>query len=360
MKAIKKLLFPFLVLALWTFFVLYGYMGSGFLLTTEVEGSEPEDFMEYARKKMNETFIGNLAIAILENGEIQKEYYYSVNEPVNDSTLFKMASVTKWVTAWGVLELVEEGLIDLDSPIESYLVSWELPPSEFDHSAVTTRRILTHTAGINDEYEFNHHTHPDSVESIYEYLSLTEVVYPPGSDYYYSNNGYAILQVLIEDVTGMTFENYMKEKVLHPLGMMHSSFTWSDTLTSSLAVAYDKSGNITPHFYYPDQSTGTLYTSVTDISRFLKAHLSENAVLNSESMELMTQNQLGQGFPQQALGPEIYGKTPSGGYIIGHGGLERWTVENQVLLNPVTGDGLIAFCNGSMDFAHLLGDEWLF
>lgn len=360
MKRIKRLLLPILLIIAWTFFVAYGWMGSGFLLKSQVSGEESTDFIEFIKTDIDKTSVGNLAVRILENGEISGEFFYSIDQPVDQSTIFKMASVTKWVTTWGILDLVEEGKLDLDKPIESYLSSWKLPSSEFDHSGITTRRILTHTAGINDDYEFKHTTSPDSIETIYQYLSLTKVVYPPGTNYYYSNNGYAILQVLIEDITGLAFEEYMMKSVLDPLSIKSSRFSWYDTLELKLATSYNEDGSIGPHFYYADQSTGTLYTSIDEFTKFLQAHLGENPVLNKTSIELLTTNQSSEGFPMRGLGTQIYGRTKSNENIIGHGGLERWTVENQVLLNPNTGDGLIVFSNGTYDYAHNLGLEWLF
>ncbi len=158
----------------------------------------------------------------------------------------------------------------------------------------------------------------------------------------------------------------MIENVLEPLGMTNSRFTWNDTLGVKLATSYNEDGTIAPHFFYAEQSTGTLYSTIEDFTKFLQAHLFENPVLKKETQELIKKNQLPEDFASwspnidQALGAKIYGITTSDENIIGHGGLGRWTVQNQVLLNPTTGDGLIVFSNGTFDYASILGDEWLF
>lgn len=69
--------------------------------------------------------------------------------PVTAGTVFEAASVSKTVTAWGIMKLAEDGLVDLDAPVKQYLTRWHLPPSEFDHDLVTLRRILSHTAGLS-------------------------------------------------------------------------------------------------------------------------------------------------------------------------------------------------------------------
>ena len=348
-----------ILLAAWTAFVAFGFGGSGYLLKSAVSGDTNEDFMAYAEEK-SASLAGNLALGLLEEGKLSEQHYYSIDTPVDPDTFFRMASITKWVTAWGVLELVEQGAIDLDAPVGQYLKRWQLPESEFDAQKVTVRRLLTHTAGLNHGAKFRAATTLEEAGTLEEYLEETKLSFPPGEAYRYSNNGYAILQMVIEDVSGMSFEAFMRGSVLEPLGLTDSMFVWDDDAGLKLATPYDEEGNVVEHFRYADQATGTLYTTVGEFSRFLKAHIASNPVLDAATIEAMSENQVAGSFQSIGLGPKIYGQSPSGDTIIGHGGLERWTVESQVLLNLGTGDGIIAFSNGTLSFAHELGEEWLF
>ena len=102
---------------------------------------------------LQEYRVPGAAVALVHNGEVAWVQGYGLaNEdtgtPVTAETVFQVASISKSVTAWGVMRLVEEGRIDLDAPVEQYLTSWHLPPSEFDHGGVTVRRLLSHTAGL--------------------------------------------------------------------------------------------------------------------------------------------------------------------------------------------------------------------
>lgn len=94
---------------------------------------------------------GNLIVVLIENGHVTQTHTMSIGKPVDGDTLFQMASVSKWVTSWGVMALVEAGKIDLDAPVSRYLKRWQLPPSKFDNEQVTVRRLLSHTAGLTDD-----------------------------------------------------------------------------------------------------------------------------------------------------------------------------------------------------------------
>jgi len=107
-------------------------------------------FAAAARVLVDERLRGNLAMAVIDRGQVVGHHYASVDaaEPIGPDSVFQVASVSKWVTAWGVLSLVDRGRVDLDAPVEHYLTRWRLPPSDFDHEGVTVRRLLSHSAGL--------------------------------------------------------------------------------------------------------------------------------------------------------------------------------------------------------------------
>ena len=116
------------------------------------------DFAEYLASyvpdRLVELKVPGVSIALIEQGELRQTCHFGFADigdrrPLDDDTLFQIASISKSVAAWGVMKLVERGLLDLDAPVERYLSRWQFPPSEFDSSAVTARLLLMHFAGTS-------------------------------------------------------------------------------------------------------------------------------------------------------------------------------------------------------------------
>ncbi len=189
--------------------------------------------------------------------------------PLDGSCRFAIASVSKTFTALGVLTLAARGLVDLDASVERYLGIWRFPQSGYDASAVTARRHLSHTAGTNVQtYGGMISANPaestrdmlDGRSSNHEPVTLTM---PPGSGFRYSGGGYLVAQLLIEEVSGMPFERYMKESVFLPLGMRDS-----DTR------GHDAAGRVIPYYPYgAAMAAGGMITTGNEMLVFLEAFL---------------------------------------------------------------------------------------
>ncbi len=219
------------------------------------------------------------AVALVENGAVAWSRSYGVaivetRTPVSPDTVFQAASVSKSLTAWGVLRLAERGALDLDAPVERYLTRWHLPPSGFDAGGVTARRILSHTAGLS-VHGYEGYL-PGSVLPTLE-QSLTGPPYPvrivaqPGSGMLYSGGGYTLLQLVVEEVTGETFADFMQREVLGLLGMQRSSFRWEPALQPATAGAYDGSMRRVQNYLFTEQAAAGLYTTAEDLARFIAA-----------------------------------------------------------------------------------------
>jgi len=217
-----------------------------------------------------------VAIALVHNGEVAWAQGYgladeSVSMPVLTKTIFQVASISKSITARGVMRLVEEGWIDLDEPVEKYLTSWELPASDFDHQGVTVRRLLSHTAGL-DVWSYPGVLLGETRPSLVDLLSgvpggeAVRLRWQPGSREVYTNGGYVLLQLLIEDVTGEWFPDYIERQVLEPLEMSLGSYHW----LLFMATGYDPSGKSVEPRQYPE-ATGGLHSTVTDLATWLAA-----------------------------------------------------------------------------------------
>lgn len=368
----KKLKFVGLLLAAllaWTAFVVFG-ITNGFLLKTITTGETPEAFIEGAQAKIAEEYVGNLALAIIENGEITGTHFHSVDKPVDEHTVFPMASISKWVTAWGIFSLVEKGLIDLDAPVDSYLTRWHLPESEYDNNEVTVRKLLSHTAGLVDDLGYAGFLPGEPVQTIEASLTqaadapwsegIARVGIEPGSQYMYSGAAYTLLQLVIEEVSGQSFQSYMTAAVFKPLQMNRSTFVWSDSLGWDLATFYDYEGGIGPHKRFTALAAASLYTTTSDLALFLKANISSNAVLSEESLELMyTPHAFVNTTGIHALGPTIFARSGDGVFVHGHDGSGA-AINTAARINRDTGDGIIVFETGHHNLASSLADHWIF
>lgn len=107
-------------------------------------------FLAAAAQRLDAEHAGNAVLLLLERGRVVGEHAVSVGEPVDHDSVFQVASLSKWISAWGVMTLVEDGRLALDVPVGRYLTRWQLPPSDFDNEGVTVRRLLSHTAGLTD------------------------------------------------------------------------------------------------------------------------------------------------------------------------------------------------------------------
>lgn len=204
--------------------------------------------------------------------------------PVTADTVFRVGSITKSVTAWGVMRLVEQRRMDLDAPVESYLTRWHLPASPFDSAGVTIGRLLSHTAGLNMQDYSPVTTRP--LPSLEQSLNggsgrpgdrnsdNVRITAEPGTQMVYSNGGYTMLQLAIEEVTGESYASYMQREVLDPLGMTRSSFVEQPALAAVTATGYTNGGRPVPPTLLTEQAAGGLYTTANDVARFAVAGMS--------------------------------------------------------------------------------------
>ena len=136
-------------LVLWAVVVFVG-TSEGWWKQTLARRGDTAGFMDAAAKLVDSSNKGNAVFAVIDDGSVHGVHAVSVGEAVDVNTVFQTSSLSKWITAWGVMALVQEGKLDLDAPVSTYLTRWTLPESKFDNSKVTVRRLLSHTAGLTD------------------------------------------------------------------------------------------------------------------------------------------------------------------------------------------------------------------
>jgi len=312
-----------------------------------------------ARQALAASTTPGLAVALVHQGQVVWAAGYGMadpatGQPVTASTRFQAASLSKPVTAWGVLRLVESGRIGLDEPIVGHLRRWRPPASPFDADGLTVRRLLSHTAGLSVHgYVGQRADRP--LPSIVASLSRetgdgfpVELLEAPGQRWLYSGGGYSVLQLLVEELTGRPFADYLQAQVLAPLGMTASSFRWSRTFET--ARPHDAGGRPLPDFVFAEQAAAGLVTTAPDLARFLAAAVAGprgeppgRGVLSPAGVRLAltaapaTEGRWGLGY-----GLEL---TPGGDLLAYHEGANRGWRAGLALL-PDRRSGIAVLANG--------------
>jgi CubicO group peptidase (beta-lactamase class C family) len=332
--------------------------------TSTVDAVTPSLLREYA--------VPGAAVALIQKGRVVWMHGYgfanvSNGTRVTAETVFNVGSISKSPTAWAVMQLVDQGKVDLDRPVDSYLKRWHLPASSFDNSQVTVRRMLSHTSGISS-HNF-HGWDPESpLPPIQDSLSgktgtgEVRVVAAPGSGFHYSSANYAILQLLIEEVSGQSFQEYIKANVFQPLHMSNSQYGLPPKFQDVMATPYDGLGGALPILRYNELSAAGLTMSVRDLGAFAAAGLKGpsgeppgRGVLKEQAVALMQipapasrwadRDPYGPD-PQYGLGYTVRPAQLVGKVGIGHGGSNSgWESFFQIV--PSTGDGIVIMTNSS-------------
>lgn len=228
--------------------------------------------------------LAGAVVVVVKDGEVllSRGFGYANLEagvPVDaDRTLFRLASVTKLFTATAVLQLVERGRLDLQGDVNQYLRGFKIPETYED--PVTVAHLLSHTAGFEDRFIGLFHLKPEELLPLQEVLidQIPERVRPPGEAGVYSNYSFALAGQLVEDRSGLSWESYVDQHILRPLGMSNS--TTRQPLPAPMQAALARGhqfseGRLVPR---PEElvaaaPAGGMSASGSDMARFMLAHL---------------------------------------------------------------------------------------
>ena len=200
----------------------------------EIEGQPPETWPLGERMRLFS--VPGVSVAVIENGRLATARAWGVTvtgggDPVTTETMFQAGSLSKPVTALLALALVGDGVLDLDRPVNGFLRSWKVPDNEFTRATpVTLRHILTHQAGLT-RFGYIVPRSEGAVPGMAELLGgekrnwpAVTVDFEPGTRHAYSNPGFCVLQLALEDVSGRTLHDLATVRLFAPLGMRHSTF----------------------------------------------------------------------------------------------------------------------------------------
>lgn len=249
--------------------------------------------------------IPGVVIALIENGEVyyQKAFGFKnrkTQEVMSVDTVFQVASISKSVFALAIMKLMEEGQIDIDSPIESYLTQWKLPESKYNSNEVTARKILTHSAGlsVHGYPGYNPKKELPSIEQSLSNRFRVKLKNEPGKIWKYSGGGYTILQLALENITGQSLSEYMKDTILKEMGMTKSSYDYNYIMNNDLAKPYNRLGVEIPNYLYTEKAAAGLYTTVIDLAQMIIEimrcynNIDNNSVISRETLELIINSQM--------------------------------------------------------------------
>jgi len=197
---------------------------------------------------------------------------YSINESTNENKLFQLASISKCLTSFCVMKLVEKGKISLNEDVNNYLKSWKVKDREGKVIKVTLKQLLSHTAGISCP-GFGGYNDKQKIPTLNQILEAKEpanseeIYYKYKKDTYnHSGGGYVIIQKVLEDILGKKFSRVMEEEVLNPLGMKKSTFNFPKS--KNFAKGYLDGRKVDYHFY-PEKAAAGLWSTPGEISKFL-------------------------------------------------------------------------------------------
>jgi CubicO group peptidase (beta-lactamase class C family) len=245
------------------------------------------------------------AIGVVKNGKLIYAKGFGVaklgtSTPVTSRSLFHMASVTKTFVATAVMQLVEQGKIDLDAPITKYLTYFKMDDERYRD--IRVRQMLSHISGIPDtaNYHWDQPEYDDgALERFVRSTANQKLIFSPGEKFAYSNTAYEILGDLISKVSGETFEDYVQHHILTPLGMKDSTLFVRQANASLLTSPHVEEGGkpvVSKVFPYnrAHAPSSTLYSNIDDMSRWAIANLNHGEldgrrILKRETAELMWQ-----------------------------------------------------------------------
>jgi CubicO group peptidase (beta-lactamase class C family) len=309
-----------------------------------------------------------LVVGVVHSGEPASFYSRGVADiasgtPVTEDTLFRIASITKTITALAVMQLWEQGLIDLDAPVNDYLRTFRLMPAKPSWQPATVRQLLTHTAGIGEvvrpwqavQRDFGESFKIGRLPKLAQYyrggIRLTS---EPGTRFRYSDHGPATLGQLVEDVSGEPLNQYFHEHIFGPLGMTDSDLVRSDAVKSRLATGYEVRSRRVKAVAEREMVTagaGSVYSSPRDMCRYLAALLGGGA--NEHGSVLRPATLASMFEPHYQPDPRLPGmglafwRTRLGDHLaVEHQGTLPG-FHSQLYLAPDDGVGVVAFTNGS-------------
>ncbi len=257
---------------------------------------------EYVEKIRAAYEIPGIAIGVVKNGEIYFSGGFGVaniktGQPVTDSTIFHLASVSKPFVATAIMQLVEAGKVDLEKPVIDYVPYFKVAGNKYRR--ITIKQMLTHTSGMPDvmDYEWGQPEEPAGALTRYTKSLIDEkLIFSPGEKWAYSNMAFEVLGNLIEQVSGLSFEEYIRQNILDPLDMKHSNFLVDEANKNLYTDGHIRQLSIMVSDTYPynpkHAPSSTLHSNAVDMCHWAIANMNrgnykDQRILKDSSYDIL-------------------------------------------------------------------------
>ena len=320
-----------------------------------------------------------LAVGIIRDSRLESFHSHGLaeiasNTPITEDTVFRIGSLTKTFTAVAVMQLWEQGLVDLDGAANDYLNAYKLIPAHPTHRPATVRHLLTYTAGLPQCLHLSRAFEPTlgemvkfgrSVPTLAQYYrGGLRLVAEPGMRHVYSNHGFATLGQIVEDVTGQPLQRYFREHIFEPLGMEQTDLVRSDRVRNRLATGYafrSRGPRAVGDHDLITVAGGGVYSNTRDVARYVAVLLGggtnqHGTILKPETLDAMFAPQYQPDPHLAGVGLAFYRREVGGHLFIEKSGLVPGFA-SQMCIAPDDGVGVVAFTNGARGAHGWLGPE---
>lgn len=280
---VLRVAFAFTVLLIMTLLMMRSAQAS----PVDTEALIIQEYRELIPQLMAEQDIPGLAIAVVDDSRVlwAEGFGYTDDDhktAITPDTIFSVQSSSKTFTAVAIMTAVQDGLLDLDTPITTYLPDFTVHSifEEHPEHKITLRMLLGHTAGFTHEAPVgnNFDLEPVTFEAHIQSISNTWLRFPVGTGYAYSNLGIDLAGYILQTISGKPFAQYVQDRLLLPIGMVNSSFDMAQIRANpNRAIGHSSPLPEVP-LEVPTVPAGGLYTSANDMARFLQFHLNQGSV----------------------------------------------------------------------------------
>ena len=260
--------------------------------TSAITNIDKETFKDIRQKVISDVekgIIPSVSISVTKDGKViwQEAFGWAdktEKRAATPETIYSLASLSKPLTATGIMVLSEKGKIDLNESIEKYISPLTLKSYAYDSKKVTVKHLLNHTSGLPTHFNYfyaDEEASPPSFEETLDRYGFT--VSEPGTSFKYSNLGYGILGFTISKVSQMPFASFMENEVFIPLGMRRTTFNIESCTGNNIATGYYSDGSALPGMQCDTPGAGSAYSTSADLMRFA-FHLLGNRIEGSKSI----------------------------------------------------------------------------
>ncbi|MDH5218457.1 MAG: beta-lactamase family protein, partial [Gammaproteobacteria bacterium] len=247
---------------------------------------------EFIEDWMDDESVPGLSLSLIDGNKTiwsQGFGYSDVDKEAraNPETVYRIGGVTTLFTAVAIMQLVDQGKFGLDEPLKKLVPKYSSRSHWTKNKPITIRHLLTHHSGLPITlYKGMWSSQPESNDALLQRLSETYTSYRPGEVYAFSNLGYVLLGMVIENVTGLSYKEYVQKNIIEPLGMKNTGFDLDEKIMPKLATGYKKD-EAKPLLFARDVASMGLYSTAEDVSKLMPVFFGNTSLLSFSARKAM-------------------------------------------------------------------------